>query len=499
MRLFNTVLIAWMGLNAATIMSLSAQTLQESKNQLPNEPLTLEAAIGIALQNNPQLKQADLQLEANTNAYEQSKWKRWPSLNFSVTQGFSFGRNIDPFTNQFVQQNIAFNNFSLSANTVLFNGGALQNTVKQSLLTKNATVKDVEAARNDVMLNVALAYLQILNNQELILVAQKQLEATQEQLLRTGKLVEAGSLAESNLFDLRSQLANDELSLVNAENNLETAKLNLKQLLNIVGGAPLEVQTVAIKDPTLQAYEASIDEVFETAIGNLPQMRAANLKIEAAAKGIEIARASYLPSLAVGGAIGTSFSSVAPKERFIGDGTGSTTIEVPSANQYVLLGENRVPIYNVVTSPNGSSQHFGYFDQLNYNRNPSINFSLRVPIFNAFQAKYQVNAAKINHLNVKYQGEQVLQQIRQNVEQAYIAMSNAAKRYSATANQVRALEETFRVAESRYNAGAINSTEYTITKINLDKAKSNLVQAKYDYVFRTKILDFYMAKPLSMD
>src|SRR5690606_8637003 len=142
---------------------------------------------------------------------------------------------------------------------------------------------------------------------------------------------------------------------------------------------------------------------------------------------------------------------------------------------------------------------FGYFDQLNFNRNPSVSLSLRIPIFNAFQAKYQVNSAKINHLNTQYQGELALQQIRQNVEQAYISMTNAAKKYSATAKQVSALEETFRVAEARFNVGAMNSTEYNIAKANLDQARANLVQAKYDYVFRTKILDFYMARPLSID
>ncbi len=501
MRIFKSVILqsAMICLLFSIISAQAQVTVQESLNQLPGGKLTLEAAIGIALKNNPQLKQSGLQYELSTSDLEQAKWRRWPSLNFSASQGFSFGRNIDPFTNQFVQQNVSFNNYSLSAGVTLFNGGALQNTVKQNQLTQNASEKDLEAARNDVMLNVALAYLQILNNQELITVAERQIEATQYQLERTAKLVEAGSLAESNLFDLKSQLANDELSLVNAQNNLESSKLSLKQLMNVIGGEPVEVVTITLADPTLQLYDASVDEVFNSAVSNLPQMKAAELKIQAAAKGIDIARSAYLPSLTLSGSIGTSFSSVAPKERFIGDGSGSTTIEVPSPNQYVLVGDTRVPIYSIVTTPNGANQHFGYFDQLNYNRNPSFNLSLRIPIFNAFQAKYQVNSARINHLNTQYQGELALQQIRQNVEQAYIAMSNAAKRYSATANQVRALEETFRVAESRFNVGAINSAEYNIAKANLDQARANLVQTKYDYIFRTKILDFYMARPLSID
>ena len=139
---------------------------------------------------------------------------------------------------------------------------------------------------------------------------------------------------------------------------------------------------------------------------------------------------------------------------------------------------------------------FRYFDQLDFNRNLSVNLGLRVPIFNNYQARYQISNAIIQQKNVEFQGQIVDQQVRQNVEQAYINMSNSAKRYMATTNQVRALEEAYRVAESRFTVGAINSVEYNIAKANLDRARANLIQTRYDYVFRTKILDFYMNRPL---
>uniref|UniRef100_UPI0035947342 TolC family protein n=1 Tax=Persicitalea sp. TaxID=3100273 RepID=UPI0035947342 len=206
--------------------------------------LTLEECVQIALQNNPQIKQAGLQVAANENNLIQSKWQRWPTLGFNASQGFSFGRNIDPFTNQFVQQNISFNNYGLNTNVTLFNGFQLQNNIKQNDLTLQASEKDLAATRNDIMLNVALAYLNILSNRELIEVSRQQGTATQLQLDRTQRLVDAGSLAESQLFDLRAQLANDELSLVNAENNLESAKLQLKQLMNLPGSETIDVQTL---------------------------------------------------------------------------------------------------------------------------------------------------------------------------------------------------------------------------------------------------------------
>jgi len=461
--------------------------------------LTLEECVQIALQNNPQIKQAGLQVAANENNLIQSKWQRWPNLGFNASQGFSFGRNIDPFTNQFVQRNISFNNFGFNAGATVFNGYQLQNNIKQNSLTLQASEKDLAATRNDITLNVALAYLNILSNRELIEVARQQGAATQLQLDRTQRLVDAGSVAESQLFDLRAQLANDELSLVNSENNLETAKLQLKQLMNLAGSETIDVRAIDAPDPALRAYENTVNEVFEIALQNLPQMEAAKLRVQSAGAAIEIAKAQGLPSLTVNGGINTQFSSAAPKTRFVGDGGDGTTREVISQTRFVVVGDQTLPITEVVRVPGGALQTFNYFDQLNFNRNSSVQLNLRVPIFTNYQTKYRVANARIQQQNLEQQANIVTQQIRQNVEQAYIDMSNAAKRYSATANQVRALQEAFRVAESRFGAGAINSAEYNIAKANLDRARANLIQTKYDYTFRTKILDFYMNRPIVVE
>ncbi len=463
------------------------------------ERLTLEECVQIALQNNPQIKQAGLQVAANQNNLIQSKWQRWPSLGFNASQGFSLGRNIDPFTNQFVQQNISFNNYGLNANVTLFNGFLLQNTIKQNDLTLQASEKDQAAQRNDIILNVALAYLQVISNQELIEVASQQGTATQLQIDRTQRLVDAGSLAESQLFDLRAQLANDELSLVNAQNNVASAKLTLKQLMNLPGSDDIEVAALSASDPTLEAYGATVNEIFEIAVDNRPELQAARLRITAAGKDVELAKASGLPSLTLNGGVNTQYSSAAPKTRFVADGSGNTQQEVVSTTRFVVVGDQTLPITETIAVPNGSERTFSYLDQLDFNRNSSFNFNLRVPIFTNFQTKYRVANARIQQKNLEYQADIVTQQIRKNVEQAYIDMSNAGKRYSATARQVRALEEAFRVAESRLSAGAINSAEYNIAKANLDRARANLVQTKYDYIFRTKILDFYMNKPITIE
>jgi outer membrane protein len=478
------------------IIPVEATFAQKDVNQ-PANTYSLEDCIRIALETNPQVKQSELTVQTNNNIYQQSKWQRWPSISFSAGQGFSFGRNIDPFTNQFVQQNISSNNYQLGGQITLFNGFQIKNNIKFNNANYQASTKDLDADRNDIMLNVALAYLQVITNQELIDVAQLQVNASQLQVDRTAKLVEAGTLAESNLLDLKAQQANDELTLVNAQNNLETAKLNLKQLMNMPGSEQINVVKIEVKDPTLQAYDATIQEIYETALNNLPQMKAANLRIEAAKTNVDLARGAGMPSLTLNGGVYTNFSSAAPKERFVSNGTGESVTEVVSPTDYIIYNNEQLPIVQKVTTPNGALRTFTYLDQLNFNRNSAVNLNLTIPIFTNFRVKYNVANAKIQQKTYEYQAQQVQLTIRKNVEQAYIDMTNAAKRYSATANQVRALQETFRVNQVRFDVGAINSVEYNIAKANLDRANGNLVQTKYDYVFRTKILDFYMNRPLS--
>jgi outer membrane protein len=463
----------------------------------PSNTFSLEDCIRIALETNPQIKQSEITVQTNGNTYAQSKWQRWPSVNFSASQGFRSGRNIDPFTNQFVQQNVNSNNYQLGGQVTLFSGFQISNNIKFNNANYQASAKDLESARNDIMLNVALSYLQVITNEELIEVARRQVEASQLQVDRTAKLVEAGTLAESNLLDLKAQLANDELTLVNAENNLETAKLNLKQYMNMPGSEVINVVKIPVKDPTLQAYDATIQEIYETALSNLPQMKAANLRIEASKINVDLAKGAGMPTLTLNGGIYTAFSSAAPKQRFVGDGSGSSTSDVISQTDYVMVNNQKLPLVQRITTPNGSLQNFKYFNQLDFNRNSAINLNLSIPIFSNFRTKYNVANAKLQQKTYEYQAQQVQLTIRKNVEQAYIDMTNAAKRYSATANQVRALQETFRVSQVRFDVGAINSVEYNIAKANLDRANGNLVQTKYDYVFRTKILDFYMNRPLS--
>jgi outer membrane protein len=461
---------------------------------------SLQQAVDVALENNLQLKQAKLQVQGNQNALEQSRFNQYPNLNFNGNQGVQSGRNIDPFTNQFVQQLVNFSQFQLNTGITLFNGFQLKNTIKQSGQTLQASQKDVEANRNTLILNVATAYLNVLNNEEQLSFAQRQVETTRLQLGRTQRLVDAGTLPQVNLYDIQAQLANDELAVINAQNNIEIAKLTLKQLMNLPASDNFSIVPINLPAPsTTTPYDATLEQVYNAAIKYLPDLEAATLRIESAKTGIEIAKGQKLPTISLNGGVSASYSSAAPNQRFVSDGGESRTVDVPSETRYVQYAGIQVPIIERVTIPSGSIQNFGYFNQLDFNRSTSFGLNLRVPIFNNYRARYAVANSQIQQKNAELQYQIIRNQVRQTVEQAYYNMLNAAKRYDATSRQVQSLELSFKASESRLNAGSINSVEYNVTKNNLDRARISLVQAKYDYIFRTKILDFYQSKPLTLE
>jgi outer membrane protein len=461
---------------------------------------SLQQCVNIGLENNLQLRQGQLQVQANQNTFDQSKWQKYPNLNFNTNQGLQSGRNIDPFTNQFVEQTVNFSSFQLNTGITLFNGYQLKNSIKQNQFNLQASQKDVESNRNGLILNIATAYLNVLNNQEQLEFARRQAETTRFQLERTEKLVKGGALPEINLYDIRSQLANDELSIINAQNSIELAKLTLKQLMNLPANEQVEIEPINLPAPsTALSYDATLDQVYNAALKYLPDMEAANLRIESAKVGVEIAKGAKLPTISLGGGLSSSFSSAAPKQRFVGDGGESKVVDVPSSTKYVSYIGISVPVIEKITVPSGSIQNFGYLDQLSFNRNASLSLSLRMPIFNAYQVKYRIANAQIQQKNVEYQSQIIRNQVRQTVEQAYYSMLNAAKRYEATAKQIESLELSFKAAEARLNAGAINAVEYNIAKNNLDRSRASLIQAKYEYIFRTKILDFYQSKPLTLE
>lgn len=450
---------------------------------------TLRNCIEYALQNNITIRQSETAVENSDNLLNQSRAQRLPAVNGFMSGNGNTGRNVDPFTNGIVTQTIGTNNMGVGLSVPVYQGNRLKNAVERDKLSLEASYADVQTQKNNIAMQVAVAYLNVLSAEDLIEVALKQLEVTRLQYDRTQKLVEGGALPETNLFDLDAQKANDELALVNAENSRESAFLALKRTMN----APLEMMFRVVKsevpDPAMLSQEASAAAIYQTAVGFLPEIKAGRIRMSAADRNIAIARSLGHPTISFSTNWGTAYSSVAKRA---GEITTSSR-QIPISTEF--QGQT-IPL--IINWPENSYtlENIPYFNQLGNNQNLSFGVSLNVPIFNRFNVKYQTQGAQIQKKQVDLQNKATEIQIRQNIDQAYIDMLNARKKYSATLAQAQALSKAFVAAEKRYNAGAGNFVDYNLAKTNLDRANTNLVIAKYDYIFRTKVLDFYQNKPL---
>jgi len=414
--------------------------------------LSLSKAVDIALQHNLNVKSYEVSLRNAQLQFQQAKNNALPNLSANINQSASFGRSINPFTNGYDSRNINYNNLGLNAGMLLFNGGQIRNTVLQNDYNLKASQEDLASIKENISLQVVLSYLAILNSEDQLSIAKSQTEITKLQISRTEKLVNAGSLAPSNLLDLKAQLASEESNVVNFQSTLDLNKLTLIQLLNDSSISAIELQRIQVPAPSSNGYDTGIEDLYAKALAIQPLVKAADLRVQSALKGIAVAKAGTLPTL--------SFSASM------------------SANQS-----------NALT--------MDYFDQLNNTQNKVLSLGLNIPIFSRFAVKTRVAQAGLQRENASIDAAKARLTLRQNIEQAYVNLNNASMKYEAGLSQVSALEESFRAAESRFGAGTIDFVSYNLQKTNLDKARLSLIQSKYDFVFRTKILDFYQGKALT--
>ena len=452
--------------------------------------LGLQQCIDIALQNNIQIRQGQLTVANSDLQLHQARLNRLPSAVFQTNQSVNGGYSVNPQSNQFVQQTIGSSNYQLNTSVTLYNGMVLQNTIKQNEFSLLAGQQELNATRNNVSLTVAQNYLNTLTGTEQLAIAQRQAEVTRTQLDRTQKLVNAGSAPESNLYELRATLASNELDIINAQNTLDLAKVALLQAMNVPINQNFEVEPINVPDPGLNPYDASVQQLFDVASASLPEIKGADLRVRSANIGVQVAKGGLYPTLSLNANLSTIYSSAAS----IPVANGQTTQTTFGFITDPTTGTN-IPIN--VSSPSYDRTGISYGSQLKNNFSQSASLFLRVPIFQGNLSRNRITTAKITQQNAELTALNSRLTLRQQIETAYTTMRAGANRYKATQLQVASLEKALQVAESRLNAGANNAFDYSIAKTNLDRARASLIQAKYDYVFRTKILDYYQNKPLS--
>ena len=426
------------------------------------ETWTLEQCIRYAYDNNIQLKQQQLAVEYAENDLLQSKLNILPNLNASGTFNSGKGKVLDMETLTIVTGSTV-NNFNggISSGVTFFRGLVKKNTIGYNLYSLLANMENVEKSKNDLSINIALYYLQIVHAQEQLTVAENQLNLTLLQIDRTSALVDAGSVPEGNLFEIQSQAAREDLQIVTARNALELSRLNLAQLLDLDARTNFQVVVPDFSNMDISDLFTSVDDIFATAETTLPQVKAAELILKSVEKQLAIQRGYRSPSLSLSGGYTTRYSSIAKH-------------------------------------PANPSEAYLFMDQLRDGVNSYINVGINIPIFNGWQINTSVKNAKLNVLNYQYQLQLTKNTLYKEIQQAYAEAVASMKKYDASAKAVASMEEAFRYTEQRFEVGLMNFVDYSTAKTRLTAAQSDLLQAKFEYIFKTKVLDFYNGRKITL-
>ena len=420
----------------------------------------LKSCVEYAIQHNISVQQADVSARLAKLQADLASSNRLPTINGSTGMGMRFGRSIDPTTNGFSNTQFLYNNFGLNGGVQLYNAGKLKNNAEATSLSWYASEADKLTIANDISLNVATFYLQILSAIEQTEIAKIQILQTKEQLTATAKRVEVGLLPELNLLELETQLANDSSSYITAISNVQQSKLNMMALLNLDAAKPFEIVAQPVDQIKLQTFaDLQPDYVFNVASQNMPNVKAATLRVKAAEKNSLVAKASYYPTLSFGYNLTSNFS-----------------------NQ----SKNWGTVWN------------GWNTQVSNNFGQNVGFQMSIPIFNGNQSKINYQQSKLNLSSVMLQADNTHLKLKQDIYSAYTNAIVAYNKLNAVQKALNAAEKTYQFATKRYELGLLGTIELLNNQNNYLKAKVNFKTAQYEYVFRIKLLEFYKGEALTL-
>jgi Outer membrane protein len=420
---------------------------------------SLEECIRYAIDHNIDIRQRKLQKDNAEIDLNTTKMSRLPNLNAGMGQSWSFGRSNNNLTGIYENRSSSNSSFSISSSTPLFTGFRIPNEIERDKLNLQAAVQNLEKAKEDLSLQVANLFLQVLFNKEILKINEEQLNFSTEQITRTEVLVDAGKVPRSQLYDIKAQAAKDELSVVQARNNLELSLLDLAQSLELESTENFDVSEPQTPD-VIEAYMQSVippDAVYDHAVHVKPAVKEQEFRVESSKKEVKIAQAGYMPTLSLS------------------------------------LGYNNNYFYNYKSDNNTS-----FADQIKNNGGENIGLSLSIPIFNRFQVRNRVRSARLGILNQELILENVKKTLYKEIQTAYLNAVSSQEKYRSSEKAVEASRESFKYAEERYGVGKSSVFEFNEAKTKLLQSQSEQIQAKYDYIFRAKILDFYNGIPIKL-
>ena len=449
----------------------------------------LERCVEHALQNNINIKQSELNVALVEQNLTQSKLAQIPTLNASSNQNFSFGRSINPFTNTFATRNTAANSVGLSGSIALFNGFQVQNNIKLQKINLIASEFDLEATRNSIALSVANLYLTAIFSKEQYEIARNRVALTQKQVDRTQKLVDAGALSQDNLLNLKAQLASDQTNVVAANNQVQTSMVNLQQALQLPYSETFSIEYIDL--PTnIESNPMTVEVMYNESLKNMPEIKSAEMRVIAAERSLKVSKGGLYPRLMAQGSYSTLYSDQALDYTQV---------------QYELDGITPIGFvantFDTVYQPNlkqvGTPPVLPLGNQFRNNLGQSVSLSLSIPIFNQGQVKSNIERSKINIQQSQLNVDAAKNQLYQNITTAYQNYKSAMNSYEANKANFKAQSENYDFATKRFEAGLLNTVDYLNIKNNLENAESNLLQSKYEVIFREEILQFYNGKKIT--
>ena len=455
------------------------------------EKWDLRRCVEFALQNNISVRQADLQIRFARLDLQQSKMVLFPSANFSSSFATSSGRNQDPTTFGLTTTSYLSNNYSLQSSVDLFSWFTKRNTIAVKDINLKASELAVDKAKNDIALNVAVAYLQVLLTREQVNLAGIQVGQTRSQLESTRKQVDAGKLPELNSAQLESLLATDSSNLISAETAAQQSLLQMKALLNMDAARPFDVETPPVDlIPVENLADLQPDAVYSLATVNMPQQKVDELKLKAAEKSVEVARGSMYPTFSLFGSLGATYNNKAREIK------SKTQLNAPIGT--VTVGSTSYQVFPLSPFDVYNYGKMSYADQLNQNFRQSLGLSLNVPILNGGNLRTAWQRSKLTLQQTQLQKEQNSFTLKQDIYKAYNDGVAALQKYNANKKTVVTSQKAYDFADKRYQLGLLSTYDLITSQTTLLQAKSQLLYSQYDYVFKMKLLEFYKGQGLKL-
>ncbi len=449
----------------------------------------LRRCVEYAVSNNISVKQADVQARVSALQTKLAIAEAYPSLSFGTNAGLNFGRSVDPTTNQYTTNSVFFQSFNVNAGITLFNFSRIKNDQKAAITNQEANNTNLNAARNNISLNVAASYLNYVLSIETANAAKVQIQQTTSQLNNTRKLVDAGSMPELNAAQLEAQLATDSSTYITAQGTAEQNRIALMGMLNLDASVSFQVSVPDVdKIPLEPLAEMQPDYVYRLALSTQPLQKYDSLKIVASQYTIKSARGAMYPTLSFFGQLGSNFASTFREFSSFPVTDTISKLHIGGTDYFVSVpGQG-----TIITKPS-------YFRQVgNINFTQAFGIQLNVPIANNRQLKNNFEQSKLTLENLKLIQQQDNLTLQTNIYQAYSSSVSAMEKFNATTKAYQIDEYAFELSRKRYEIGVLSTIDYITTQNNLFKARIDQLSARYDYVFKMKILEFYKGQGVKL-